>query len=76
MPPNLRDELPLPVISYIPPIPYGLLDWLAARFVANGWSIKKLHRLILTSRTFSQSSQPRPDALALSTEVPRRQGNS
>lgn len=33
-----------------------LLDWLAAEFMANGWSVKKLHRLILTSRTYRQSS--------------------
>ncbi|MCP6757045.1 DUF1553 domain-containing protein, partial [Klebsiella pneumoniae] len=29
-----------------------LLDWLARRFVADGWSLKKLHRLIVTSRTY------------------------
>ncbi|MEC9094000.1 MAG: PSD1 and planctomycete cytochrome C domain-containing protein [Planctomycetota bacterium] len=34
-----------------------LLDWLANRLVENGWSIKSLHRLILTSRTYQQSSQ-------------------
>lgn len=34
-----------------------LLDWLAATFVENGWSIKKLHRQILTSRTWKLSSQ-------------------
>jgi hypothetical protein len=33
-----------------------LLDWLAARFVADGWSIKKLHRMILLSATYCQSS--------------------
>ncbi len=33
-----------------------LLDWLARWFVDNGWSIKKLNRLILTSATFMQSS--------------------
>jgi mono/diheme cytochrome c family protein len=33
-----------------------LLDWLASEFVANGWSIKKLHRLILTSTAYRQSS--------------------
>lgn len=32
-----------------------LLDWLAAWFMENGWSIKKLHRLILTSETFRRS---------------------
>ena len=33
-----------------------LLDWLAARFVEEGWSLKKLHRWILLSATFQQSS--------------------
>src|SRR6266540_1813783 len=35
----------------------GLLDWLASEFVKNGWSIKKLHRLIMTSATYRQSSR-------------------
>jgi mono/diheme cytochrome c family protein len=34
-----------------------LLDWLAAEFVKNGWSLKKLHRLMLTSTTYMQSSK-------------------
>lgn len=34
-----------------------LLDWLAKWFVENGWSTKKLHRLILTSDTYMQSSE-------------------
>ena len=33
-----------------------LLDWLAAEFVASGWKIKHLHRLILQSNTWRQSS--------------------
>jgi mono/diheme cytochrome c family protein/cytochrome c553 len=33
-----------------------LLDWLAVEFVRHGWSIKWLHRQILTSRTWQQSS--------------------
>lgn len=33
-----------------------LLDWLARRFVAGGWSLKTLHRLILNSSTYQQSS--------------------
>jgi hypothetical protein len=32
-----------------------LLDWLARWFVENGWSFKKLHRLIVTSATYQQS---------------------
>ena len=34
-----------------------LLDWLAAWFMENGWSVKKLHRLILTSNTYRMSSR-------------------
>ncbi|MBS1832239.1 MAG: DUF1553 domain-containing protein, partial [Acidobacteria bacterium] len=33
-----------------------LLDWLAVSFVENGWDLKWLHRLILTSDTYQQSS--------------------
>lgn len=33
-----------------------LLDWLAAEFVKSGWSIKAMHRLILTSAVYRQSS--------------------
>ena len=33
-----------------------LLDWLARDFVAHGWDVKALHRLILTSATWQQSS--------------------
>lgn len=38
-----------------------LLEYLAYEFVANGWNIKWLHREILTSRTWMQSSNFRPD---------------
>ena len=41
-----------------------LLDWLAADFMASGWKVKRLHRLIMTSATYTQSSLDRPDALA------------
>lgn len=33
-----------------------LLDWLANDFVDNGWNVKRLHRQIVTSRTYMQSS--------------------
>ncbi len=33
-----------------------LLDWLADEFVASGWSVKAMHRLILNSATYRQSS--------------------
>jgi hypothetical protein len=38
-----------------------LLDWLTRRFVEGGWDVKALHRLIVTSDTFRQSSQAAPD---------------
>jgi hypothetical protein len=41
-----------------------LLDYLAARFVSEGWSTKKLTREILLSSTYRQSSEPRPDVAA------------
>ncbi len=42
-----------------------LLDWLAADFIHSGWSIKHLHRRIMTSATYRQSNQIRPDAQAI-----------
>jgi uncharacterized protein DUF1553/uncharacterized protein DUF1549 len=41
-----------------------LLDWLAVEFMENGWSIKHLHRLIVTSATYRQSSRVTPELLA------------
>ena len=43
----------------------GLLDWLACEFVEHGWSLKHMHRLIVTSHTYRQSSS----AIALSQET-------
>jgi len=37
-----------------------LLDWLAVRLMDDGWSMKKLHRLIVTSATYRQSSRVTP----------------
>ena len=34
-----------------------LLDWLANKFTAEGWSLKKMHRLMLLSNTYQQSTQ-------------------
>ncbi|MEP7338941.1 MAG: DUF1553 domain-containing protein, partial [Acidobacteriota bacterium] len=39
-----------------PPSHPELLDWLATEFVKQGWSMKKLHRLIATSATYKQDS--------------------
>lgn len=41
-----------------------LLDWLAAEFVANDWRLKPLHKQIVMSDTYRQSSRGRPEALA------------
>ncbi len=41
-----------------------LLDWLARRFVAGKWSIKEMHRLIMNSRIYRQSSRITDDRLA------------
>ncbi len=38
-----------------------LLDWLAVQFVEQGWSLKELHRLIVHSKTYQQSSADRAD---------------
>ncbi len=34
-----------------------LLDWLSAEFVENGWSVKHMHRLIMTSQTYRQAAK-------------------
>jgi hypothetical protein len=39
-----------------PPSHPELLDWLATEFMARGWSLKAMHRLIVTSGTYRQSS--------------------
>ena len=39
-----------------------LLDWLAAEFVRSGWSMKHMHRLIMTSAAYRQASDFRKDA--------------
>jgi hypothetical protein len=38
-----------------------LLDWLAVEFVRQGWDLKRMQRLIVTSATYRQSSNVRPD---------------
>jgi hypothetical protein len=40
-----------------------LLDWLATKFIESGWSVKALHRLIVNSATYRQSSTQTPDRL-------------
>lgn len=43
-----------------PPSHPELLDWLAHRFVADGWSVKALHREIVLSATYRQKSDDNP----------------
>jgi len=51
-----------------PPTHPELLDWLAVEFRKEGWSLKKMHRLIVTSATYRQSSQVTPELLARDPE--------
>ena len=39
----------------------ALLDWLASELIHHDWSLKSIHRVILLSSTYRQSSQPRAD---------------
>jgi hypothetical protein len=41
-----------------------LLDWLAAQFVDSGWNLKALHKLVVMSATYRQSSQADPGLIA------------
>jgi hypothetical protein len=43
-----------------PPSHPELLDWLASEFIARGWRLKPMHKLILLSATFRQSSAGHP----------------
>ena len=45
-----------------PPSHPQLLDWLASEFVRRDWSMKAMHRLIVTSATYRQSSEAHPEA--------------
>ena len=47
-----------------PPTHPELLDWLASDLVAHGWSLARLHRAIVLSAAYRQSSAPRADGLA------------
>ena len=46
-----------------PPTHPKLLDWLALEFMENGWSMKKLHKTIVLSATYGQSSRVTPELL-------------
>jgi uncharacterized protein DUF1553/uncharacterized protein DUF1549/cytochrome c len=45
-----------------------LLDWLAREFVRQGWSIKAMHHLLMTSAAYRQSSVVRPESTRLDPE--------
>jgi hypothetical protein len=47
-----------------PPSHPQLLDWLAVEFVKSGWSMKHLHKIIVMSATYCQSSRVTPELLA------------
>ena len=58
-----------------------LLDWLTADFVENGWKVKRLHRMILSSDAYRRSTKPAdtkrqasvdPDNKLLASFAPRR----
>jgi len=49
----------------MPPTHPKLLDWLASTLASDGWSLKKLHRRILLSGVWQQSSQPNTQALKI-----------
>jgi hypothetical protein len=51
-----------------PPTHPELLDWLAAKFIAKGWSIKAMHREIVLSRTYQLSSEYDESAAVLDPE--------
>jgi hypothetical protein len=47
-----------------PPTHPELLDWLTAEFIAGGWRLKSLHKLILLSRAYQAASTGNADAVA------------
>ena len=51
-----------------PPTHPELLDWLATEFVDSGWSLKKMHRLMMTSVAYRQSAIATSDATAADPE--------
>jgi hypothetical protein len=55
-----------------PPSHPELLDWLANEFVAGGWRLKPLHRLLLLSSTYRQAPRPVDAARATATDPDNR----
>lgn len=50
------------------PIHRDLLDWLAVEFRESGWDMKKLHRLIVMSETYKQSSKVTAEQRSIDSE--------
>jgi cytochrome c553 len=48
-----------------PPTHPKLLDWLASEFIRMKWSLKSIHKLIVMSATYRQSSHERPDLIVV-----------
>ena len=63
-----------------PPSHPELLDWLAVEFMDHNWSLKHIHRLIVTSATYRQSSAVTPELAGprpgQSTARPRRRASA
>ncbi len=55
-------------IRGLPPTHPELLDWLASRFIEDGWSLKSMHRRILLSRTYQLSSLAPADDEAVAVD--------
>jgi len=53
----------------IPPTHPELLDWLASEFIRSGWSVKAMHRLMMLSETYGQSSASHPDGAEKDADV-------
>ncbi len=58
-----------------PPSHPELLDWLAVEFVESGYSIKAMHRLMVTSATYRQSSRVDLDSPLHAKALERDSGN-
>src|SRR5262249_7597105 len=52
-----------------PPTHQELLDWLATEFIARGWSVKQMHKLMLLSATYQQESGVRDQRSGVSGDV-------
>lgn len=58
-----------------PPVHPELLDWLAAELIDSGWNIKHMHRLMMASAAYRQSTYRRTADGAIPTEAVKDPGN-